>query len=171
MNRPLQPPFHSRAAARPASRGIAQRWLAALAALLLGACVSAGIRGHAPFAEINALRLVDQSLELDLGLRNPNTVPLLLDNIEFSIRLLDTSLAVYKAPSAASVLANGVENLRFQLSPSNDGLSLLHELESGERASLAYTLEGTIITEDGMRLDLDRKGHLYPVPGRPGQFR
>lgn len=149
----------------------ALRWCGALLALALGACVSAGVRGHAPFATINALKLDGLAVELDLGLRNPNSAPLLIRHIEFSIRVEDTSLAVYKAASQASVLANGVENLRFQLHATPEGAALLSGLERGERASLAFTLKGVMTTEDKMELKLDREGYLYPVPGRPGQFR
>lgn len=140
-------------------------------ALCLGACASAGLRGHAPFTEINALRLDGRALELDLGLRNPNAVPILIEHIRFSIRLEDTRLTEYQAASNASVLANGVETLRFQLTATEDGAALLSDLEAGDKASLAYRLEGLIRAAEKMEMEIDRKGRLYPVPGRPGQFR
>lgn len=167
MNRPAAPPIPPPGA----RRWIAARLLLACLALCLGACASAGLRGHAPFTDINALRLDGRALELDLGLRNPNTVPIQIEHIRFSVRLEDTRLTEYQAPSNASVLANGVENLRFQLTATEDGAALLNDLQSGQRASLAYTLEGLITAAEKTELKLDRQGRLYPVPGRPGQFR
>ncbi|NND44061.1 MAG: LEA type 2 family protein [Xanthomonadales bacterium] len=165
-------PFH--AAERPFRAALnagCPRLAAACLALALGACVSAGLRGHAPFTEINALRLDGTSLELDLGLRNPNSVPILISNIRFTVDLEETRLVAYDSPSEASVLANGVENLRFQVTASPEGAALLRELEAGNRASLAYRLEGTIVASEDETMKLDRRGRLYPVPGRPGQFR
>ena len=150
---------------------IARTLCMALLLLALGACASAGLRGHAPFVEINSMRLSGQELELFMGLRNPNAEPILMEHIEFSVQLEDTSLAVYKAASAASILAHGTDILRFQLTASPQGSALLGELEAGERGSLAYTLQGEIRASEKVIMPFDRKGRLYAVPGRPGQFR
>lgn len=143
----------------------------ALALPMLSACSGHAVRGIPPFVQVNGLALDQQDLSLDLGVRNANSVLLDIVQIEFSLRLDETDLAIYKAPSKATVPANGRENLRFALSANTEINQLLDELENGDRKSLEYTLEGVLtVVEDGA-LEFKRKGHLYPVPGRPGQFR
>ena len=47
----------------------------------------------------------------------------------------------------------------------------LASLENREVKSLPFTLQGSVRTlEDGI-LRFEQKGHLYPVPGKPGFFR
>ena len=48
---------------------------------------------------------------------------------------------------------------------------VLASLEGGEVNSIPFDLNGRVTTvEDGV-LRFEYRGHLYPVPGRPGQFR
>lgn len=138
---------------------------------LLGGCASKGVRGEPPFVQVNGINLRQQDVTLDLGLRNVNSEPLMLEHIEFSISLDDTSLAIYNAASRASVIANGRENLRFELAASAEGAMLLNELESGARTDLEYRFEGVFTVNENKQMRVRREGHIYPVPGRPGQFR
>ena len=82
-----------------------------------------------------------------------------------------TSVAVYNAASGVTISASGTENLRFSLATNAESLALLAGLESGETASLAFLLEGEITTSEEAKFKIRREGFLYPVPGRPGQFR
>ncbi len=145
--------------------------LVLLTALVLSACASRGVHGQAPFVQVNGLRLHQHTLTLDLGVRNVNSEPFSISHIEFSILVRDTSLAVYNAASRASLIANGSENLRFDLTASPEGTALLTELQRGELESLNYELEGMFRVTDNAEMKFRHKGHLYPVPGRPGQFR
>ena len=138
---------------------------------LLQSCASHGARGQPPFVQVNSLKLQGQVLALDLGLRNVNSEAIFVDHIEFSIMLNDVSLAIYNASSQASVIANGTENLRFELAASTEGATSLNELEQGKLTSLEYSLDGVLLVRDGAKMKVARKGHIYPVPGRPGQFR
>lgn len=140
-------------------------------ALLLVSCAGSQIRGQSPFAQVNGMQLQGQNLTLDIGLRNVNDEEILIDHIEFSISVEDTSLSVYNAASQASVIANGTENLRFELPASPQGIALLNELEQGVRANLKYELEGVLQVNEGDQMKIGRKGRIYPVPGRAGQFR
>jgi LEA14-like dessication related protein len=142
-----------------------------MVALILGSCASKGVRGQSPFIQVNSLKMMDETISLDLGVRNVNTETLLIGQIEFSISLNETSLAVYKAASQASVPANGIENLHFELNPSADGVALLNELQNDERPNLEYSIEGVLFVNEGDEMKVSRKGHIYRVPGRPGQFR
>ena len=112
-----------------------------------------------------------QSLTLDLGVRNVNSEVILIRHTEFSVSLDETELAIYNAASNASIIANGTENVRFELAASPDGIALLHQLEQGELNDLEYSFEGVIELVDGGQLTMKRKGHIFPVPGRPGSFR
>jgi len=40
-----------------------------------------------------------------------------------------------------------------------------------EVPNLPFRLEGRVHTEEDKFLQFKHKGHLYPVPGKPGQFR
>lgn len=145
--------------------------LFSLTALVLFACASPGVHGQAPFVQLNSLRLLEHTLTLDLGVRNVNSEPFSIAHIEFSILVRDTPLAVYNAASRASLMANGSENLRFELTASPEGSALLTALQRGELGSLEYALEGVFQLTENAEMKFKHKGHLYPVPGRPGQFR
>ena len=140
-------------------------------ALALSACASHGVHGQAPFVQLNSLKLLEHTLALDLGVRNVNSEPFSIAHIDFSILVRDTPLAVYNAASRASLMANGSENLRFELAASPEGSALLRALQRGELASLEYALVGVFQLTENAELKFKHKGHLYPVPGRPGQFR
>lgn len=137
----------------------------------LTACGAKAVRGESPFLKINALRLDQDTVHVDLGLRNINDEPLEIDNIDFVLTSRDTVIADFNAPRRASVIANGSETLRFDLPASRAGAGLLNGLQDGDIESLPYLVEGSIRTVEGKNLDLKGRGHIYPVPGRPGQFR
>ncbi len=141
------------------------------AALTIASCASQGVRGQSPFVQINGLKIQDQSLSLDLGVRNVNSEAINIEHIEFSISLDETSLAIYKAASQANIIANGTENLRFELVPSIEGLELLNKLQDGEYPNLEYSLEGMFLVNENKKMKVRSTGHIYPVPGRPGHFR
>lgn len=140
-------------------------------AVSLGACASKGLRGHEPFVTLNNLRLQGAEIEIDLGLRNVNSLPINLTRIEFSFDVEDTNLAVYNAASQASISANGTENLRFNIPATAAGRAKLESLDQGEVNNISYLLEGQISDQEGISMNLRREGYLYRVPGRPGQFR
>ena len=140
-------------------------------AVLLVSCSGAQIRGQSPFAQVNGMKLQDHNLTLDLGLRNVNTEAINIEHIEFSISVDETSLSIYNATSQASVIANGTENLRFELAASPEAAELLNALEREDRGDLEYMLEGVLQVNEGKQMKIKRKGHIYPVPGRPGHFR
>lgn len=139
--------------------------------LVLFSCASPGIRGKAPFVKLNGISMDGSLIQVDLGVRNVNTEAMLLQQIEFSLSLDETTLAIYKAPSRAGISANGTENFRFELNPSQEGLALLSELEEGERPNLSYTLDGMLLVQEEEELVIRGMGRIFPVPGRPGQFR
>lgn len=145
--------------------------LACAVLLVLTGCAGTGIRGQPPFVTVNNLRMTEPDIELDLGFRNVNSIALDLTGISFSM-LVDRNLLVsYNAASQVSISANGTENLRFEMPADEPGLAALRSLATGEIQSLAYIVEGEISAQEESRLKFRREGFLYPVPGRPGQFR
>ena len=152
-------------------RAISRVLPAILCAMTLSSCASHAVREQPPFVQINGMKLVEQSLTLDLGVRNVNSEVILIRQTEFYVSLDETELAIYNAASNASIIANGTENVRFELAASPDGIALLHQLEQGELKDLEYSFEGVIELVDGGQLTMKREGHIFPVPGRPGSFR
>ncbi len=152
-----------------------RRYIAFLAvacvAVLLAGCGSRVVRDQQPFVQINGLALEADALVLDLGVRNVNEVPMDLVHVDFRLALQDTELAVIDEPRQGSIIATGSETLQFRFSGANAGLALLRDLQNGKLISLPYTLEGSILTTDDHSFPFKGGGHLYPVPGRPGQFR
>lgn len=139
--------------------------------MALLSCSNPGIRGKAPFVKLNGISVDGSLIKVDFGVRNVNTEAILLQQVEFSISLDETTLAIYKAPSQAAISANGTENIRFELNASPEGLALLKELEDGERPNLSYSLEGMLLVQEEEELAIRGMGRIFPVPGRPGQFR
>ncbi len=51
------------------------------------------------------------------------------------------------------------------------GVELLNGLQNGDHPNLEYSLEGVLLVGENEEMKVKRKGHIYPVPGRPGHFR
>lgn len=138
---------------------------------LLTACGSGLVRGEPPFANIHSMETDGARLMVRLGLRNVNGVALDITAARFTIMLEKTELARFDETRQASVIANGTETLRFDGTASEGGLELLQSLENGATPNLAYRLEGSITTVADGVMKFNFESRLYPVPGRPGQFR
>lgn len=147
--------------------------LLAVALLMTAACSSGLVRGEPPYVKIHSLRMdaAGPDMELRLGVRNINDVAIKTAWVAFKVTLGDAELAHFDGPVDASVIANGSETLRFNVQASAAGRQLLQALETGEMPNLAYDLEGSIRTVEGDSLEFEGSSRLYPVPGRPGQFR
>ena len=140
-------------------------------ALLLGACGSSMVRGEAPYVKIHSINLEESSMIMRLGVRNINDEPIKMASIRFTVMLEESELAGFEGPMDASVIATGSETLRFELQASKPGKALLESLQHKEVPNLAYRLDGEIATAEDGTLSFSGDGRLYPVPGRPGQFR
>lgn len=145
--------------------------LASTCLLFLSACGSGLVRGEPPFASVHSLEVDGSVLLVRLGLRNVNGVELDITSARFSITLELTQLIRFDETRQVTVVANGTETLRFEGPASEAGLELLKTLESGASPNLAYQLEGSITTVTDGVLKFKAESRLYPVPGRPGQFR
>ena len=152
-------------------RSIARLALLATIAMALAACGSGLVRGESPYVKIDSLRLQETSMEVGLGVRNINEVTIQTARVSFTVMLDGSELARFDDAVDVSVIASGRETLRFELQPSESGKQLLQSLEKGDVPNLPYTLEGSIVTLEEGLLEFTGEGRLYPVPGRPGQFR
>lgn len=140
-------------------------------ALLTSACGNRLVRGESPFVAVDGIDAAGDTLNVKLRIRNINEVPIRIRRLRFRLMLEGAELARFDGARTASVIANGVETLAFDLSASGAGRDLLASLTSGEVPNLAYTLEGEIGATESEPLSFTGEGRIYPVPGRPGQFR
>lgn len=142
-----------------------------MALVVLAACSSGGVKNEAPFAQVMNWQIDGNRLTASLRLRNVNDSKLELQSLRLDVQLDGQPLSSYQGAHAVSIPANGFETLELEMRASNEGVALLQQLQDGARASLPYHLEGTVSTADSGALAFERDGHLYTVPGRPGQFR
>ena len=146
----------------------------ALLALCLVLCTACGphqVKGEAPFVSISSMSASQDNLSATFAVRNINDVPMTVDAVDITIRVRDNVLTRHNGALKITLDPNTTEEVAIDNLPDEFARPLLADLESGNVASLPFSLEGRVHTlEDGF-LSFKHEGHLYPVPGRPGQFR
>jgi hypothetical protein len=139
--------------------------------LLLAACGPNVIRGRPPLVTLSGLGLADDRLDAEFGISNQNGVPMTLSSVDLAVRAGDAELIRHADALDLKIDANSAEDLRVSQPVDPFTRTLLVSLDSGELTSLAFDLDGSVQSaEDGM-LRFEYTGYLYPVPGRPGQYR
>ena len=115
----------------------------------------------------------DNTLSLQVSMRNLNGVDLDIETIDFRLTVNDNEdeLFVYNGPADTNIVANGTESWTVEVEESEASLVLLNSLESGDIKSLPYALKGSISSKDEGKLRFEYEGHIYPLPGKPGHFR
>lgn len=149
-------------------------FLLLLTVLLCASCGSNKlVRGEPPVVRITELGHRDNTISLQLNLRNLNGVDLDVQSIDLRLTAVESKeeLVVHNGPVKTNIVANGVESWAVETPESEAARNLLDSLENGEIKSLPYTLKGSVnsVTDSNMRFEYE--GHLYPLPGRPGRFR
>ncbi len=143
-----------------------------LALLLLAGCGSSKVKGESPFVQVGGWRTDGNTLSIDLRLRNVNDEALTVDSVELRATVNeDTPLVQLNQVIGVGIPAGGFETVSLQTTATGAGLALLQALSSGQRASLAYRLEGAVNSPDEGSLRFRTDGRIYRVPGRPGEFR
>lgn len=148
-----------------------------LAALLLIAatCAACGgkqvIEGRPPFVGISAMTQAGGGLTTEFRVDNQNGVPMSIQAIDITVSLGDVTLTKTSRELRLAIDANSAEEIRVEERPGREALDLLDSLERREVNSLAFNLVGGVRTQEDGYLRFEQKGHLYPVPGRPGSFR
>lgn len=142
--------------------------------LLLLVCAACGpsiIKGRPPFISISSLNLSGQQLTAVFTVSNQNGEPMEIEGIDIRVQLDDAELTRYNEAFKLTVGANSAEDVTVEDLSDEFTQELLVSLEDGDLISLPFELDGQVNTiADGI-LKFRNKGHLYPVPGRPGQFR
>jgi outer membrane lipoprotein-sorting protein len=142
-----------------------------LVAVLASGCGTKIIKGATPMVRMNELSHQDGNITLELSMRNLNGVELDIQTIDFSLSVSDDELFSYKGPAETNIVANGTETWTVQVEESESSRELLNTLQNGEVKSLPYSLKGSIFSQEDGDLRFEHEGHIYPLPGRPGQFR
>jgi len=145
--------------------------LLSLAVVLSTACGAKLIRGASPMVRMTELSHQDNTITLQLSMRNLNGVDIDIRNIDFKLAMDDDELFTYNGPVDTNIVANGTETWSVDVEESETSRKLLDSLQNGEVKSLPYALEGSITTVDEGKLRFEYEGHIYPLPGRPGHFR
>lgn len=151
--------------------------LGQLAALLLiaAACAACGgkqvIEGRPPFVGISAMTQAGGSLTTEFRVDNQNGVPMTIQAIDITVSLGDITLTKTSRELRLAIDANSAEEIRVEEQPGREALDLLDSLERREVNSLSFNLVGGARTQEDGYLRFEQKGHLYPVPGKPGFFR
>ncbi len=144
-----------------------------LAVLLCSACGAKIIRGASPMVRITELSHQDNTIGLQVSIRNLNGVDLDIRSIDFRLTVNESEdeLFVYSGPVDEKIVANGTESWSVEVEESETSRELLDSLENGDIKSLPYALKGSITSTDDGTLRFEYEGHIYPLPGKPGYFR
>ena len=142
-----------------------------LTIMLSAACGTKIIRGAAPMVRMNELHHQDNTITLQLSMRNLNGVPLDIQSIDFSLSVDDKELFAYQGPAETNIIANGTETWSVEVEESQSSRDLLDTLENGDVKSLPYSLKGSVVSKEDGTMRFQHEGHIYPLPGRPGHFR
>ena len=152
--------------------GIVKTLLIICLLALLAACGGQSlIRGKPPQVTINSLVRTAAGLSLQLRFRNINQEPLVIEQADFTFTLDDHRFKVNDSSMQLYIDASTSEVTVFALALPGDIDARLKSVEAGEVASLEHELEGEIIDQQVNNLRFRFRGHIYAVPGRPGQFR
>jgi hypothetical protein len=108
---------------------------------------------------------------VNFNISNPNGEAMNIDGVEITVRVEGAELTRYNEDFKLMVGANSTEIIEVEQFPDEFVQDLLVSLKDGEVLSLPFRLEGRVHTEKDGFLLFKQKGHLYPVPGKPGQFR
>jgi hypothetical protein len=142
-----------------------------VATLSIVACGDHLIRGVSPVVRINELSHENQTITLQLSLRNRNGVEMDVQHMDFSLSVEEEVMLAYNGPAETNVVANGTETWTVEIAETESSLALLNSLQNGEVKSLPYSFSGKVTSVVDGELKFEHEGHLYPVPGRPGKFR
>jgi hypothetical protein len=164
-------PFAQRLNPEPAALRGARLLLVFTLALTAVACGPKLITGRAPFVSIAGMALEGGSLETAYDIANQNGVKMNIDELEVRVVLESRELVHHLRREKLPIDANSSERVTDRSEPDEFALNLLRSLENGDTDSLPFSLEGRVHTLEDGYLRFEQKGHLYRVPGRPGQFR
>ena len=139
--------------------------------VLLAGCGPQVIEGRPPFVSISSMALESGELSADFDIRNENEVQMTIHAVEVTVTVENSTLVTHRDNINLEVGASSAERVHVDHLPDEFTRDLLESLQSGETKSLAFDVSGTVKTAEDGDLDFAHKGYLYPMPGRPGEFR
>jgi hypothetical protein len=142
-----------------------------LITLFSAACGPQVIKGRPPFISISGMALAGEKLSAEFDITNQNGIPMTISMIDITVTVNDVELTRENRSFDLVVGANSTEEIQVDELPDDFTRDLLASLQEGELKSLPFDLNGRVMTAEDGSLRFEQKGHLYPVPGRPGQFR
>lgn len=129
------------------------------------------IKGRPPFISISGMSLIDDRLSADFDISNQNGVPMTITMIDITVTVNAVELTRENRTFELEIGANSAEEVSVEELPDEFTRELLESLANKEVKSLPFDLEGRVRTVEDDFLAFSHKGHLYPVPGKPGHFR
>lgn len=141
------------------------------AIFLVSACGPTVIKGRPPFINISDMKLQGETLSASFAISNQNEEEMVIDAVDITVMINDTRLTRHDRRLELTIDANSTEDVHVETMPDEFTRSLLASLNSGELQSLPFDLSGRVLTRKHGYLEFEQTGYLYPVPGRPGQFR
>ena len=142
-----------------------------LTALVAVSCAQRKVRGEPPYVGVDSLFLSPQGSHIEFVMRNLNDEPLELQRVVYELRYEGRTVLADDVSRELTLVASGAETFEIPLQTGDGVRELLADVERGAIASLPFHLEGAVWDGDGKRLPFRHRGHLFPVPGRAGQFR
>lgn len=143
--------------------------------LVLALCCSCGgshqVKGESPFIRISSMNISEDMLTAEIDIHNINDVKMEIDAIDIKIMGENVELVHYDSALDLTVDPNTTEEISLRGLPKGNAIQLLNDVESGRTPSLPFMLEGRVHTQSDGYLPFKNEGHLYRVPGKPGQFR
>lgn len=139
--------------------------------LVITACGAGQIRGEPPLVGISSIQSQPTALTARVDINNPNDVDMPIETVEMAMTLGDTDLGTHTEQLGISVSPNGTERIGFTFPANGTAASTLSDLEDKVINSVPYTVSGRVIASDGYDERFSQEGYLYPIPGRPGEFR
>jgi len=139
--------------------------------LTCSACSSQLVKGQAPLVSVSLIAMTDGALSTRFDIRNINDVEMVVDAVDITLRVRDADFMRYDSALNLTIGPNATEEARIELPATEYARDLLIALENGEQISLPFLLDGKVHTRDDGFLKFRYDGHIYPMPGRPGQFR
>lgn len=139
--------------------------------LLLVACGPDVITGRPPFVAISSMALNGDKLSADFDIRNENGIEMTIDQVEIRVKVQESELTDYSDNLKLTIDANSVEKVQVDELPDEFTQDLLRSLQNKEIKSLPFEVEGRVHTLEDGNLVFAHKGYLYPVPGKPNEFR
>jgi LEA14-like dessication related protein len=138
---------------------------------LLSACGPTVIKGRPPFINISDMKLQGETLSASFAISNQNGEEMVIDEVDITVMINDSRLTRHNRKLDLTIDANSTEDVHVENMPDEFTRSLLASLGSGELQSLPFDISGRVLTRKHGYLEFEQTGYLYPVPGRPGQFR